>query len=407
VKDAKVKCTELIDKSIAVAKGVKGVDPGADVVGPAFWGFLDYYSLQEAPDWTDYRNTYGTFINMYLDKMHAASQTEGKRLLDVVDVHWYPQVDETPEKIIQAPRSLWDPAYKEDSWIANDVLNGPIHLLPTLKSSIDTYYPGTKLGITEFRFGDADNGDHYYSGIAVADALGIFGKYGVYMAHYHPTDLDAPIEGYVAAAYKIFRNYDGNRGAFGANSVRAESTDPAMSSIYASADPTALHLIVINKSATEPIAGHFAISGGVTYGDPHVYAFDAGSSTITERPGFAQADDNSFSYTIPPLTVAHVVLRATASSVSREADASATLAEAGPNPFSSESALRFTLAHPAHATLKLYDVLGRELATLAGGDFQAGEHFARIDGSALPTGTYYCRLEAGDVVREVAMRVMR
>ena len=70
-----------------MATAVKSIDPNADVVGPAFWSFHDYYTLQNAPDWSQYSGTYNRYLAMYLDKMHAASVAAGKRLLDVVDVH--------------------------------------------------------------------------------------------------------------------------------------------------------------------------------------------------------------------------------------------------------------------------------------------------------------------------------
>lgn len=410
VRDAKAKSIEVIEKSVAVAKAVKDSDPAAEVVGPAFWGFLDYYSLQEAPDWMTHKGSYDNYLEMYLDRMRQASQADGRRLLDVVDLHWYPQMGETPEKMMQAPRSLWDATYKEDSWIANDVLGKPIDLLATVKGAIDRYYPGTKLAITEFRFGDVDNGDRYYSGIAVADALGIFGRHGVYMAHYHQTDLDAPIAGYVAAAYKIFRNYDGARSTFGSTSVRASTSDVAGSSVYASVDPDAkLHLIVINKSMYQPLDGRFTVAGAMPYTSARVFAFDNMSSAITERAGIASIAGNAFSYTIPPLTVAHIILQGSGSGVEagRDAASGVTLSASGPNPFSDESTISFTLLRASHGTLKLFNTLGEELATLADGELDAGTHTMRIDGRSLSSGAYLCRLQVGDAVRTVEVRVAR
>ncbi|HVZ39454.1 MAG TPA: glycoside hydrolase family 44 protein [Candidatus Kapabacteria bacterium] len=414
VKNAKVTCTELIQKNTDLAKLVKEMDPKAEVFGPVFWGFLDYYSLTNAPDWTNYSNTYATFVDMYLDRMHQAEVDNGHRLVDVLDVHWYPQVAETPEKIMQCTRSLWDPTYKEDSWIANDVLGGPINLFGTLKASIDRYYPGTKLAITEFRYGDASNGDTYYSGIGVADALGIFGRYGVYMAHYLQTDFDQPIEGYVAAAYKIYRNYDGAMSTFGSTAAHAATSDVPNSSIYASLDEKTkgrLHLIVINRNMTQAVNGHFALSGG-EYRSARVYAFDNNSSAITERAGVAAIANNQFGYTIPPLTVAHFVIEANASAVPGVDDAGTdapALVQSGPNPFNGSTAVRIHLAAPAHATVTLTDALGRTVATPADGEFEAGDHTVTLDAAAngLPSGVYFCRLQSGTTVRSIAVRMAK
>ena len=52
-------------------------------------------------------------------------------------------------------------------------------IIPRLQSAINTYYPGTKIALTEYNYGGAHN---ISGGIAQADVLGIFGKQGVYAA---------------------------------------------------------------------------------------------------------------------------------------------------------------------------------------------------------------------------------
>jgi hypothetical protein len=47
--------------------------------------------------------------------------------------------------------------------------------------------------------------------------------------------------------------------------------------------------------------------------------------------------------------------------------------------------------------LAVYDVLGREVARLADGEFSAGEHEVRVDASGLPPGLYSYRIVAGDL----------
>lgn len=67
-----------------------------------------------------------------------------------------------------------------------------------------------------------------------------------------------------------------------------------------------------------------------------------------------------------------------------------------PNPFSSSATLTFTLAAPASASLRVYDVLGREVAVLVDEQpLAAGEHEATLDGRGLAPGTYVCVLEVG------------
>jgi hypothetical protein len=81
---------------------------------------------------------------------------------------------------MEAPRSLWDPTFVETSWITKDSLGGKaIRLIPQLLEKIARNYPGTKLAITEYNY---NGGTNISGGIAQADALGIFGREGLFAA---------------------------------------------------------------------------------------------------------------------------------------------------------------------------------------------------------------------------------
>ena len=124
--------------------------------------------------------------------MKRAEEQNHRRLVHVLDVHWYPEArgatritdkDVSPKTVearLQAPRSLWDPTYTEKSWIAA-TWGKPIRLIPWLQERIDANYPGTKLAMTEYNYGV---GDHISGGLAQADVLGVFGREGVYLATY-------------------------------------------------------------------------------------------------------------------------------------------------------------------------------------------------------------------------------
>jgi hypothetical protein len=314
----KVGCVELRDRSVALASAVKAVDPNAQMLGPVLYGFNAYYSLQNAPDWSSVKRGYNWFIDYYLDQMKSAEGRAGRRLLDVLDVHWYPEARDADNVRIteslssysranalarmQAPRSLWDSDYHETSWI-EQWYGQFLPILPPLLDSIEEYYPGTRLAITEYSYGAPD---HYSGGIATADVLGIFGKYGLYIAAYW-----GDAQSYVTAAFRLYRDYDGQGSTFGATSVSATLSDKQNSSIYASvvdANDSRLHLIVLNKNFDQPIAGTFNIASAQGFTKGRVWAFDNASPAITEIAPIEGIAANSFTYTIPPLTACHIVL---------------------------------------------------------------------------------------------------
>ncbi|HUI28937.1 MAG TPA: T9SS type A sorting domain-containing protein [Candidatus Acidoferrales bacterium] len=65
-----------------------------------------------------------------------------------------------------------------------------------------------------------------------------------------------------------------------------------------------------------------------------------------------------------------------------------------PNPFNPTTRIPYNLSKSGHVTLKIYDILGREVATLVNENQEIGIHFANFDGSRLASGVYFYRLTA-------------
>ncbi len=72
-----------------------------------------------------------------------------------------------------------------------------------------------------------------------------------------------------------------------------------------------------------------------------------------------------------------------------------TLLVADPNPFTVNTTIRYEVPRDAFVTLTVYDILGRKVATLVSSQRTAGTHQANLDGRALPSGVYLCRMSAG------------
>ncbi|MGE5410944.1 MAG: T9SS type A sorting domain-containing protein [Clostridiales bacterium] len=66
-----------------------------------------------------------------------------------------------------------------------------------------------------------------------------------------------------------------------------------------------------------------------------------------------------------------------------------------PNPFNPATTLVYQIPQSDKVVLKVFDVLGREVATLVNQEQKAGEHSVRFDGSALPSGIYIYSIQAG------------
>ena len=67
-----------------------------------------------------------------------------------------------------------------------------------------------------------------------------------------------------------------------------------------------------------------------------------------------------------------------------------------PNPFNPVTVVGYALAAPAHVTIRLYDVSGREVRTLVDADMEPGRYQETLDAAGLAGGVYFARMTAGD-----------
>ena len=297
---------EMVQRTIDYSRAIKDVAPAALILGPVNYGWQGYVRLQNAPDANN-----RDFQEFYLQKMAAAEKQYGRRLLDALDVHWYPEAqggnkrivgdDTNPEVVaarVQAPRSLWDATYKEKSWITN-AINAPINLLPRLQHKIDQFYPGTKLAITEYNYG---GGQHISGAIAEADVLGILGRDGVFAACEWPMSDKQP---FIAAAFQMYRDFDGKAGAFADNSLPATTANTADTSLYASIDPanpTHIVLVAINKTA-QPANGLFKLDHIAPGSRVAIYQLTGDIPAPKPAGATTIADPANFQYTLPAWSV--------------------------------------------------------------------------------------------------------
>ena len=78
-----------------------------------------------------------------------------------------------------------------------------------------------------------------------------------------------------------------------------------------------------------------------------------------------------------------------------------------PNPFNPVTEIKFTLPEAARVTLRVYNIIGQEVASLVNGIEEEGFHSIRFEGSNLPSGTYIYRLQAGSVVQTKKMVLLK
>jgi hypothetical protein len=78
-----------------------------------------------------------------------------------------------------------------------------------------------------------------------------------------------------------------------------------------------------------------------------------------------------------------------------------------PNPFNPSTSIKYELPRTTHVSLNVYDMLGREVATLMNEEKSAGVYTVHWDASGIASGVYFYRLKAGDFVQTKRMLLMR
>ncbi len=83
------------------------------------------------------------------------------------------------------------------------------------------------------------------------------------------------------------------------------------------------------------------------------------------------------------------------------------LAQNFPNPFNPATTISYQIPERAYVRLAVYDVMGREVASLVDGEVAAGEYSLQWDAAAMPTGVYYYRMQAGGFSESKKLLLMR
>jgi len=298
---------ELVDRTIRFADAVKDAWPEVATLGFVSYGYAGYTTLQDAPDGAG-----RPFIPFFLDAMRAAETTTGHRLVDYLDLHWYSEARGEGVRVsdvaggrgaaarVQAPRSLWDPSYREDSWIVNDVLHAPIALIPSLRADIAAHYPGTKLSFTEWNYG---GGDHVSGALATADALGVFGREQVGLATIWLL-RGAAQERFTLAGLRAFTNFDGAGGGFGSTSIAATSSNLAEVTAYGSddADGARVVIVLINK-ATAPRTVGLRIASPTALVSLDRFVLDGADATLDAAAAVTATATNGFLVELPASSI--------------------------------------------------------------------------------------------------------
>lgn len=392
---------ELWTRTVDYAGAIKTREPQARVLGPVPWGWCEYFyspadGCGPGPDRAAHADL--PLLEWYLRQVRAHELATQVRLVDLLDIHYYPQSggalndDESPAvaaKRLRSLKSLYDASYVDESWVGQ-----PVNLIPRMRALIDANAPGLGLAITEYNFG-GDTG--ISSALAQAEALAIFGREGVDLA----TRWVAPAAtSRVMDAFRLYLDYDGAGGQVRGMSVRATTADVNRVGAYALDDAAGrLQTLLFNKSTT-PESVHVALADG--FGGPvSLYRFTAASAL--GPVGTTTASPAGLDLLLPARSATlAVITRATTDAPPSPPTPPTLTWSVQPNPSRGESRLSWVLASPGHVRIEALDLAGRRVALIHDGEAPWGASAVawqgRDDsGARLAPGMYRIRIHAQGV----------
>ncbi len=259
---------------------LKSWDSGAVRFGPVTCCY-NYIWTGSGPS-TDNRGTYANidYAPWWLNQVNWLDQINGKRTLDVFDIHAYygdnidttgytnPQLRKEVNKYV---RQYWDPTYSNtgfnQDWITTtEPQRGTAFLIPRMKALVNAIYPGTPLSFTEWN--DLYSEWEFATALSDADAYGSMGREGLSFStrwggpSANDTTTNQPHPNYTS--FKLWTNYDGAKHGFGTLSVSDQSSvNPDTFVSYAALDAagSTMTIMVLNKDAGNTANVSFNLNG--------------------------------------------------------------------------------------------------------------------------------------------------
>ncbi len=108
-----------------------------------------------------------------------------------------------------------------------------------------------------------------------------------------------------------------------------------------------------------------------------------------------------------PLEIEFVASKSKSKTASPGVPAKYALQQNYPNPFNPATTINYQLPENVHVTVKIYDVLGREVMTLVNESESAGYKSVKLYASGLPSAVYFYRLQAGSFSETMKMVVLK
>jgi len=170
--------------------------------------------------------------------------------------------------------------------------------------------------------------------------------------------------------------------------------------------------VILNWStATEKNNSGFEIERKAEGANWQKLGFVAGNGTTTEKRNYSFADasisNGSYSYRLKQIDFDGSVNYSSETAVDFSKNFNYSLSQNYPNPFNPSTQIKFSVAAPGMVTLKVYNILGKEVASLINEHKEAGNYTYNFNAQNLSSGVYFYTVSTGNFVQTKKMTLLR
>lgn len=381
----------------SVAKKARAKFPEIKLVGPVPANEWQWYN------WTGGITQNGKnypWLEYFIKRVAEEQEATGVRLLDVLDIHFYPSSSIAAE-VVQFHRVYFDKNYifPEANGVKNvtgnwDNSQTKEYIFERCKEWLEQYM-GEDHGVT---FGVSETGISYIN--SSTTAVWYASTLGEFMKH-KEMEIFCPWSWQTGMweVLHLFSRY--NKNAFVSASSSEEEFVSAYPTINASGD--SVTLVLVNRSVSGTKSVKVSFNGYILADEPFQMMELSnlpGSETFVShttnalQKSFVTATGNVVNVTLPPMSVSSILLKGARGEVVTgiEEVAGSSWFKVYPNPVSGNSEVTVEIRSYGQAALSLLDVTGREVKSILKGSIDNEGFTNTLTLADLPKGTYFLRL---------------
>nr|PZN54982.1 MAG: glycoside hydrolase family 44 [Bacteroidota bacterium] len=388
---------DFMQRYFDVAKKARAIFPGIKLVGPVPANEWQWYNWSGGI--TQNGKNY-PWLEYFIKRVAEEQQATGIRLLDVLDIHFYPSSSVASE-VVQYHRVYFDKNYifPEANGVKNvtgtwDNSQNKEYIFERCKEWLDQYM-GEGHGVT---FGVSETGINFIN--ASTTAVWYASTLGEFMKH-KEMELFSPWS-WQPGMWEVLHLFSAyNKNAF----VSASSSEEEFVSAYPTINEAgdSVTLVLVNRSVSATKSVRVSFNGFILAGEPFQLmelsnlppseTFVSHTSNALKKSSVS-ATGNVLAISLPPMSVTSVLLKGDRGEVitGTEEAIGHSLFQVYPNPVSGNSELTVEIRSYGKAIVSLLDVNGKEAKSILDRSIDNEGYKNTFTIADLPNGIYFLRL---------------